>query len=321
MFGPESECHMQFNSETYYLAGGCFWGLQEYFRRLNGVLETQVGYANGTSDSASYETLKETHHAECVKVTFDPYIISPREILLRFFKVIDPSQQNQQGNDIGEQYRTGIFYTEENDVDDIEAVCDFIRPQYAEFYTQVSPLLNFIPAEVYHQDYLQKNPQGYCHINPKLAWEPLFDDVWETPSDEELAQRVDELSFKVMRKSDTEAPHTSPLNHEWSRGIYVDKATGQPLFASSNKFDQGCGWPSFSRPITSNALTYLLDSSFGRIRTEVRSQTGNHLGHVFSDGPRESGGKRYCINGAALIFIPYEKMDEAGYSNYKLLTE
>ena len=312
---------MQYNIQTYYLAGGCFWGLQEYFRRLNGVLETEVGYANGASDVAHYDTLKETHHAECVKVTFDSFIISPREILLRYFKVIDPTLCNQQGNDYGEQYRTGIFYTPENNLDDIEAVIDFVRPQYKDFYTEVVPLENFVPAETYHQDYLQKNPQGYCHINPNLAWDPLFDDVWTAPSDEELEKKVDELSFNVMRKADTEAPHTSKLNKEWRRGIYVDKATGQPLFASSNKFDQGCGWPSFSRPITSNALTYLLDSSYGRVRTEVKSQLGNHLGHVFSDGPRESGGKRYCINGSALIFIPYEQMDEAGYSKYKVLCE
>ncbi len=312
---------MQHNIQTYYLAGGCFWGLQEYFNRLNGVIETEVGYANGISDQASYDTLKQTHHAECVKVTFDSFIISPREVLLRFFKVIDPTLENQQGNDIGEQYRTGIFYTPENNLSDIEEVVNFIRPQYPEFKTEIVPLVNFVPAEPYHQDYLQKNPQGYCHINPNIAWDPLFDDVWQSPSDEELAQELDALSFEVLRHADTEAPHTSELNGEWRRGIYVDKATGQPLFSSTDKFDQGCGWPSFSRPITSNALVYLLDSSFGRIRTEVKSQLGNHLGHVFSDGPRESGGKRYCINGAALEFIPYEEMDEKGYSKYKVLCE
>ncbi len=312
---------MQHNVQTYYLAGGCFWGLQEYFRRLNGVLETEVGYANGSGDTAQYDTLKETHHAECVKVTFDTFIISSRELLLRFFKVIDPSQYHQQGNDLGEQYRTGIYYTPENNFEDVKAVVDYIRPQYENFYTEVTPLQNFISAEVYHQDYLQKNPQGYCHINPNRAWDPLFDDVWSAPSDEELQNKLDELSFKVLRQSDTEAPHTSELNDMWERGIYVDKATGQPLFTSTNKFDQGCGWPSFSKPITSNALTYLLDSSFGRVRTEVKSQLGNHLGHVFSDGPRESGGKRYCINGAALTFIPFDKMDEMGYSHYKILCE
>ena len=312
---------MQYNIQTYYLAGGCFWGLQEYFRRLNGVIETEVGYANGISDVAHYDTLKETHHAECVKVTFDTFIISAREILLRFFKVIHPDQENQQGNDIGEQYRTAIFYTPENNLEDIEAVVDYVRPKYKNFYTIIEPLENFVPAEQYHQDYLQKNPQGYCHINPNAAWDPLFDDVWTAPSDEELKEKLDELSFNVLRNSDTEAPHTSKLNNEWHRGIYVDKATGQPLFASTDKFDQGCGWPSFSRPITSNALTYLLDSSFGRVRTEVKSQLGNHLGHVFSDGPRESGGKRYCINGAALIFIPYENMDEMGYTKYKVLVD
>ncbi len=312
---------MHRNIQTYYFAGGCFWGLQEYFRRLHGVLETQVGYANGDGDDAHYDTLKQTHHAECVKVTFDTYIISPREILLRFFKVIDPSQKDQQGNDIGEQYRTAIFYTPENNLDDIQAVVDYERPQYKHFYTLIEPLKNFVPAEQYHQDYLQKNPQGYCHINPNAAWDPLFDDVWTIVSDDELKTQLDELSYNVLRYSETEAPHTSELNHQWQKGIYVDKATGQPLFASSDKFDQGCGWPSFSRPITSNSLTYLLDSSFGRTRTEVKSYLGNHLGHVFSDGPRDKGGKRYCINGAALKFIPYDQMDEMGYSKYKILVD
>lgn len=163
----------------------------------------------------------------------------------------------------------------------------------------------------------KKNPYGYCHVN-------LNANYGLTTKDKEIIKQLrkelslDKLSYEVLKNSATEAPHTSFLNNEYRKGIYVEKITGEPLFSSSTKFDAGCGWPSFSEPIAKKSILYFEDTSHNMLRTEVRSGQGNnHLGHVFNDGPKAMGGLRYCINGAALDFIPYEEMDEKGYSAYK----
>lgn len=305
------------NLDNIYLAGGCFWGLEEYFKRIDGIVETEVGYANGKSDETDYNKLKETDHAETVKLTYDKSIISLDEILLRYFKVIDPTSINKQGNDIGRQYRTGVYYTNKSDIETIERIFDYEEQLHGKLEVEKEALRNFIKAEDYHQDYLEKTPSGYCHINLATADEALFDDNFKLPDDKTLKNILDEQSYRVLKNGDTERAFTSDLNDEYRKGIYVDKATGEPLFSSSDKFNSGCGWPSFSKPITTNKIEYKDDDSHGMNRIEVRSK-GGHLGHVFNDGPKDKGGLRYCINGASLKFIPYEKMDEEGYSDYKV---
>lgn len=310
------------NFRTIYLAGGCFWGMEGYFKRLRGVKSTCVGYANGNSIDTDYKRVKETDHAETIKILYDFSIISLEEILLHFFRVIDPTSVNRQGNDRGRQYRTGIYYTTRSDFLTIQKIMDYEKSIHGELAVEVLPLDNFVMAEEYHQDYLDKNPGGYCHINLALSDEPLFDENYSNPEDEKIREILDDKSYKVMRENGTEHPGYSELNSENRKGIYVDKLTGEPLFTSKDKFDAGCGWPSFSKPILSTSLNYNKDTSHGMTRMEVRSKNGdNHLGHVFNDGPSNFGGLRYCINGVSLRFIPLENMKEEGYAQYIPLVE
>lgn len=307
------------NKKVIYLAGGCFWGVEGYFKKLPGVYETEVGYANGKTDDTSYENVASTDHAETVKVCYDKSIISLEEILLHYFRIIDPLSVNRQGNDIGRQYRTGVYYTDDSDSKIIDKIFHYEEDLQGPIAVEKSTLKNFIKAEDYHQDYLDKNPGGYCHIDISLSSKPLFNEEYPLPSEDKLREILDRTSYNVMRKATTEAPGTSPLNNEFRPGIYVDKITGEPLFCSTDKFDAGCGWPSFSKPITTDKLTEHIDTSHMMVRTEVVSKNSNsHLGHVFDDGPIDKGGLRYCINGAALRFIPFEKMDEEGYGDYKI---
>ena len=299
-----------------YLAGGCFWGLEEYFSRISGVLQTSVGYANGQVETTNYQLIKETDHAETVQVVYDEKVVSLREILLYYFRVIDPLSVNQQGNDRGRQYRTGIYYLEEADLPTINTV---VREQELligrKIAVEVEKLRHYILAEDYHQDYLKKNPGGYCHIDVRDAEKPLIDAAnYEKPSQAVLRENLSEESYKVTQEAATEAPFSNAYDQTFEEGIYVDITTGEPLFFAKDKFASGCGWPSFSRPISKELIHYYQDLSHGMERIEVRSRSGNaHLGHVFTDGPQELGGLRYCINSASLRFIAKDEMEEAGY--------
>ena len=299
-----------------YLAGGCFWGLEEYFSRISGVLQTSVGYANGQVETTNYQLIKETDHAETVQVVYDEKVVSLREILLYYFRVIDPLSVNQQGNDRGRQYRTGIYYLEEANLPTINTV---VREQELligrKIAVEVEKLRHYILAEDYHQDYLKKNPGGYCHIDVRDAEKPLIDTAnYEKPSQAVLRESLSEESYRVTQEAATEAPFSNAYDQTFEEGIYVDITTGEPLFFAKDKFASGCGWPSFSRPISKELIHYYQDLSHGMERIEVRSRSGNaHLGHVFTDGPQELGGLRYCINSASLRFIAKDEMEEAGY--------
>ena len=299
-----------------YLAGGCFWGLEEYFSRISGVLQTSVGYANGQVETTNYQLIKETDHAETVQVIYDEKVVSLREILLYYFRVIDPLSVNQQGNDRGRQYRTGIYYLEEADLPTVNTV---VREQELligrKIAVEVEKLRHYILAEDYHQDYLKKNPGGYCHIDVRDAEKPLIDAAnYEKPSQAVLRENLSEESYRVTQEAATEAPFSNAYDQTFEEGIYVDITTGEPLFFAKDKFASGCGWPSFSRPISKELIHYYRDLSHGMERIEVRSRSGNaHLGHVFTDGPQELGGLRYCINSASLRFIAKDEMEEAGY--------
>ena len=299
-----------------YLAGGCFWGLEEYFSRIEGIKKTTVGYANGQVESTNYQLIHQTDHAETVHLIYDEKRISLREILLYYFRVIDPLSVNKQGNDVGRQYRTGVYYTDQADKAVIEQVFVEQEKQLGQkIAVELEPLRHYVLAEDYHQDYLKKNPGGYCHINVNDAYQPLVDPgQYEKPTDAELKEQLSEEQYQVTQNSATERPFHNAYNATFEEGIYVDVTTGEPLFFAGDKFESGCGWPSFSRPIARDVLKYYEDKSHGMERIEVRSRSGNaHLGHVFTDGPESAGGLRYCINSAALRFIPKEKMEAEGY--------
>nr|WP_236842752.1 peptide-methionine (R)-S-oxide reductase MsrB [Campylobacter lanienae] len=309
------------NLKEIYLGGGCFWGTQGYFDRIKGVEFTQVGYANGKSKDTSYYEINNTDHAEVVRVKFNANVVDINEILEHYFRIIDPFSINKQGNDIGRQYRTGIYY---NDESLKPIIIEFIRAKQAKFdkkiAVEIEPLKNYVEAEEYHQKYLEKNPNGYCHIDLNLANKPLYDESkFKLPSKDELKKTLSDLEYRVTQEKATERPYSSKYDKFDERGIYVDIVSKKPLFSSSDKYDAGCGWPSFTKPITTEATSYNRDLSYGMDRIEVTSrQSGSHLGHVFDDGPSDKGGLRYCINGASLEFIPYDEMDKRGYSEYKV---
>ena len=301
---------------TIYLAGGCFWGLQKYFDQFPGVRATEVGYANGPDNAPSYrEVCASSGHAETVKIEYDPKEISLRELLDKYFLVIDPLSVNKQGNDKGIQYRTGIYYAEQSQLSEIQAVYAEQEAKYGtKLAVEIAPIRNFYSAEEYHQKYLDKNPDGYCHIPQKMFH------LVEEESKETLREKIGDLAFEVTQHAATERPFTGKYDDFFEKGLYVDVVSGEPLFTSEDKFNSGCGWPAFTKPVDKAVMKESVDCSHGMIRTEVRSARANsHLGHVFKDGPRDRGGLRYCINSAALRFIPYEQLEAEGYGDYKKL--
>lgn len=307
-----------------YLAGGCFWGVEKYFSAVRGVVETEVGYANGQTENPSYEDVCRNHtgHAETVKVLYDPDIISLSYVLELFYDVIDPTSKNRQGNDVGVQYRSGIYYVDKEDVPTIkDSLAVLGKKHKAPLAIELLPLDNYYKAEEYHQKYLDKNPRGYCHIGKekfvkaKKAKEQRSQ--YSQKSKEELKKTLTKMQYNVTQNNETEPPFLNEYNKNKDEGIYVDITTGEPLFSSKDKFDAGCGWPSFSKPLNEEAIKEVKDNRHGMLRTEVRSHVGDaHLGHVFEDGPSESGGLRYCINSASLRFIPKEKIEQEGYGEY-----
>lgn len=310
----------QNNTNTIYLAGGCFWGIEAYFAKLPGIVNTQVGYANGNTKNPTYEEVCRggTNFAETVKVDYDSKKISLADILSHYFDIVDPTTLNKQSNDVGTQYRSGIYYIKEQDIKTIVDAIGQEQKKYAKpIVVEVKKLENFYPAEEYHQKYLDKNPNGYCHIN--LSKVAKYD-KYIKPSDEDLKKKLSKIQYEVTQKGSTERPFSSEYEKNFDDGIYIDIATGEPLFSSTDKYDAGCGWPSFSKPINKTSIKEKEDKSLGMVRTEVKSDAGeSHLGHVFNDGPIDKGGQRYCINGAALKFIPKKDLQKEGYSEYLYL--
>ncbi|RRJ91644.1 peptide-methionine (R)-S-oxide reductase [Paenimyroides tangerinum] len=319
------------NRKEIYFAGGCFWGTEYFFQQIRGVLETQVGYANGHTENPTYEQVVShtTGFAETVKVVYDPDQVDINLLIDLYFDTIDPTSINKQGNDVGDQYRTGIYTTDDETAVIVKNRVNQLAKEYDKpLAVETIPLEKFYKAEEYHQDYLEKNPTGYCHIptklfemakkaNPKTEAKTAY----QKQDKEALKATLTPIQYQVTQENGTERAFQNEYFDEFRDGIYVDITTGEPLFVSTDKFESGCGWPSFSKPIDNSLIDEKTDKTYGMIRTEVRSKTGDaHLGHVFEDGPKNKGGLRYCINSASLKFIPKEEMKAKGYEAYlKLL--
>ncbi len=307
-------------NKTIYFAGGCFWGVEAYFQRIHGVIATRVGYANGSTECPSYEDVchRNTGHAETVEVIYDDNILNLNVLMKYFFRIINPISLNRQGNDVGVQYRTGVYYIDLNDKNIISSAIAAEQRKYAKpIVVENLPLQRFDAAEDYHQNYLQNHVNGYCHIDVRLADIPVYQTDFVKPDDDTLRQHLTAEQYRITQQNGTERPFSHEYDHLFARGLYVDVVSGEPLFSSRDKFDSGCGWASFSQPVSPDSLVQTLDLSHGMQRVEVRSELADsHLGHVFPDGLPERGGLRYCINGASLRFVPFEEMAAQGYGDW-----
>lgn len=301
-------------TKTIYLAGGCFWGVQKYLSLIPGVLKTRAGYANGNRENPSYEVVctGTSGFAEAVEITYDESLIDLETLLLLFYDIIDPTSLNRQGNDLGTQYRAGVYYSDEGDAAAISASLLELQSHYAEkVVIEFEPLACFYPAEDYHQEYLDKHPGGYCHIDPRS-----FEDIERKLAMFRQIRDLNPLQYAVTQQNATEPAFANEYFDTFEPGIYVDVITGEPLFSSADKFESGCGWPAFSQPLYESVIEIRPDHSHYMNRTEVRSSdSGSHLGHVFNDGPWEKGGLRFCINSAALRFVPLDRMKSEGYGH------
>lgn len=341
--------------ETAQFAGGCFWCVEADFEKVPGVVDVVSGYAGGTTEAPTYENYADGGHREVVLVTYDPSMVSYEALVEYLIRHIDPTDPDGSFYDRGYQYSPAVFYKTDEEkrvaeevITRIEAMQVFTEP----IAVAVEPEATFWPAEAYHQDYYQKNPIRYTYyrngsgrdrfikehwddqppqvigadtVSDQISKVDALHEEWndfEKPSDEELKARLSDMQYRVTQREGTEPAFQNAYYDNKEEGLYVDVVSGEPLFSSRDKFDSGTGWPSFTRPISPNVVTEHEDRKLILPRTEIRSRyADSHLGHVFNDAPKELGGIRYCMNSAALRFVPLEELEAEGYGAYRFLFE